>query len=81
MAQQPQARLDRINELARKAKDSGLTEAEQAERKALRAAYLKDFRAGLRQQLETTQLFDKQGKEITPRKVQEIQRKNGWRKD
>lgn len=81
MAQQPQARLDRINELARKAKSSGLTEAEQAERKALRAAYLQDFRAGLRQQLETTQLFDKQGKEITPRKVQEIQRKNGWRKD
>lgn len=81
MAQQPQARIDRINELAHKAKNEGLTKAEEAERKALREAYLKDFRAGFAEQLETTQLFDKQGREITPKKVREVQRKRGLRKD
>ena len=78
---QPQERLDRINELARKAKTTGLTDAEIEERAALREAYLKDFRAGFAQQLTTTQYFDKQGREITPKKVKEIQRKNGWRQD
>ena len=48
-----QKRLDRINELARKQKTIGLTEAEKAEQKRLRAAYLADFRWNLRGQLET----------------------------
>ena len=48
-----QKRLDRINELARKQKTIGLTEAEKAEQKRLRAAYLADFRRNLRGQLET----------------------------
>ena len=45
-------RLARINELARKQRDSGLSLAEQAEQHALRQAYLETFRAGLRAQLE-----------------------------
>ena len=45
-----QKRLDRINELARKQKTIGLTEAEKAEQKRLRAAYLADFRRNLRGQ-------------------------------
>ncbi|WP_262316216.1 DUF896 domain-containing protein [Lacticaseibacillus parakribbianus] len=81
MAQQPQERLDRINELAKKDKEFGLTAAEVAERKALREAYLADFRAGFRQQLETTAFYNKAGKEITPEKLQAIQRKRGLRKD
>ncbi|MFD1394064.1 DUF896 domain-containing protein [Lacticaseibacillus jixianensis] len=81
MGQQPKARLDRINELAHKAKSVGLTDAEKAERKALREAYIKDFRAGFAAQLETTQFFDKQGHEITPQKLREIQRKRGLRQD
>ncbi|WP_225047488.1 DUF896 domain-containing protein [Lacticaseibacillus kribbianus] len=81
MAQQPQERLDRINELARKDKEFGLTEAEVAERKALREAFLKDFRAGFREQLETTAFYTKAGKEVTPEKVREIQRKRGLRED
>ena len=48
-------RIDRINELARKAKTpEGLTEAEQAKRKALHAAYLADFRRNAAAQLENT---------------------------
>ena len=41
-----QAKLDRINELARKKKASGLTPEEQAEQKALREEYILEFRAG-----------------------------------
>ena len=35
-----QKKIDRINELARKAKTEGLTEAETAERAALRSEYI-----------------------------------------
>ena len=44
----------RINELARKKKTVGLTEAELQEQASLRAQYLKDFREGFRQQLDNT---------------------------
>ncbi len=51
-----QKKIDRINFLARKAKAEGLNEAEQAEQAALRAAYIAEFRAGLRGTLEHTYL-------------------------
>ncbi len=74
MASQPQARIDRINELARKKKATGLTEAELAEQAQLRKAYLADFRAGFKQQVETTQFFNKKGEEITPDKLIKLQK-------
>lgn len=49
-----QSRIDRINELARKAKTEGLTEAETAERDALRKEYLAAVRASLTAQLDNT---------------------------
>ena len=60
-----QKRLDRINELARKQKTIGLTEAEKAEQKRLRAAYLADFRRNMRGQLETISFVEPDGT-ITP---------------
>ena len=42
------AKIDRINELGRIAKERDLTEEELAERQALREEYLAFFRAGLR---------------------------------
>ena len=42
------AKIDRINELGRLAKTRELSEEEQAERKALREEYIKDFKAALR---------------------------------
>jgi uncharacterized protein YnzC (UPF0291/DUF896 family) len=42
------AKIDRINELGRIAKERHLTEEELAERTALREEYIKDFRAALR---------------------------------
>lgn len=46
-------RLKRINELAKKQKEGSLTSEEVAEQKALREAYIKDFRASLRGQLDS----------------------------
>ena len=73
--------LKRINELAHKNKTEGLTTAEKAERNRLRDQYLKNFRAAFRSNIEMMQIFDKNGKELTPEKVKEIQRKKGLRDD
>lgn len=73
--------LKRINELAHKNKTEGLTTAEKAEHKRLRDQYLKNFRAAFRSNIEMMQIFDKNGKELTPEKVKEIQRKKGLRDD
>lgn len=47
-----QSKIDRINELARKAKEGPLTPEEERERKALREEYIGAFRASLRSQLD-----------------------------
>ncbi len=60
-----QKRLDRINELARKQKSAGLTEAERTEQKKLRAEYLAEFRRNLRGQLENISFVEPDGS-ITP---------------
>ena len=46
--------LKRVNELAAKAKSEGLTPAETEERRVLREAYLKEFRAGMKGILDNT---------------------------
>ncbi|MFC6261094.1 DUF896 domain-containing protein [Levilactobacillus fujinensis] len=71
--------LARINELAHKAKAEGLTDDEIAERDHLRKQYLKLFRESFKSQVEMMQVYDKNGKEVTPEKVREIQRKKGLR--
>lgn len=59
--------IDRINELARKAKAEGLTEEEKAEQKKLREEYIAGYRANLRAQLENTVILQPDG---TKRKLQ-----------
>ena len=57
-----QQHIDRINELARKAKtEEGLTEEEHAEREALRKAYIAAFRQSLQAQLDNTYVVDRKG--------------------
>ena len=56
-----QKKIDRINELARKAKAEGLTPEENAERAQLRQEYVDAVRADLVAQLENTYLVDEKG--------------------
>lgn len=49
----------RINELARKQKNGGLTEEELAERAKLREIYLGNIRNNFRAQLNTIEVVDK----------------------
>ncbi len=56
------SKIDRINELAKKAKTSeGLTEEEKAEQKILRQEYINSFKANLISQLENTYIVDENG--------------------
>ena len=51
-------KLDRINELAHKAKKEGLTEAEKAEQHDLRQEFLDEIRADVRASLESIEIVD-----------------------
>lgn len=56
-----QKKIDRINELARKAKAESLTPEETEERDRLRKAYIADFRKSLEAHLENTYVVDEKG--------------------
>ena len=56
-----QKKIDRINELARKAKAEGLTEEEQKEREVLRQEYLDAIMGNLRRELDNTYIGDEHG--------------------
>ena len=57
-------RLERINALAKKSREVGLTEAEKAEQKKLREEYVKGFRASLISQLNNVTIQEPDGTEI-----------------
>ncbi len=56
-----QKKIDRINELARKAKAEGLTDEEIKERDILRREYIDSFKASLISNLEQTYIVDEKG--------------------
>lgn len=57
-----QKQIDRINELARKAKSpEGLTEWEEMERSALRREYIDSVLGNLKSQLDHTYIVDEKG--------------------
>ncbi|MBQ9518722.1 MAG: DUF896 domain-containing protein [Firmicutes bacterium] len=56
--------IKRINFLARKAKQTGLTAEEEAERQVLRAEYIKKFREGFKKNyLDNMYFVDENGNE------------------
>ncbi len=64
------SKLKRINELAKKSREEGLTPAEQQEQQTLRQEYIAAFRNSMRAQLDSIVLVDEQGnrRKITPKK-------------
>ncbi len=78
MAESDQVR-QRINELYKKKQESGLTEAEEAERKELHKKFIANFRAGFKQQLDSLVIVDNKGKDVTPEKAKQIQKEKGFR--
>jgi uncharacterized protein YnzC (UPF0291/DUF896 family) len=68
-------KMNRINELAKKSKASGLTESEAKEQTRLRKEYLETFRQSMKGTIENTRVFDSEGNEVTPKKVKDIQNK------
>jgi len=51
-------KLDRINVLANKKKNEGLTDAETTEQQELRTEYLKSFKESFKRQLDNIEIVD-----------------------
>ena len=56
-----QTKIDRINELARRAKAEGLTEEEKKEQELLRKEYIANIRRNLRAQLDNIDMVNPDG--------------------
>ena len=62
------SRIERLNELAKKAKSSSLTSSELTERDQLRKEYIAAFRANLKATLDNTVVIDPDGNRRSLRK-------------
>ncbi len=69
-------KINRINELAKKAKESVLTSEEKTEQKQLREEYLKNIRKSFTNQFKTMKVIDPEGTDVTPQKVKDLQERN-----
>ncbi|MBL1230807.1 DUF896 family protein [Enterococcus sp. BWB1-3] len=70
-------KMERINALARKAKEGPLTDLELNEQKKLREEYLQTFRKGMRHHIEGMKVVDPKGNDVTPEKLKQIQKEKG----
>lgn len=70
-----ESKINRINELAKKAKTSGLSIEEAKEQSQLRSEYLKTFRSTMRDTIENVKVLDPDGNDVTPEKVKDAQNK------
>lgn len=61
-------KMERINELAKKSREEGLSEAERLEQKVLRQEYVDAFRQSLTSQLDRVVLVEKDGTKIPLKK-------------
>lgn len=65
-------KLNRINELTKRAKAGILTEEEAKERTALRKEYLDTFRSTMRNNIENLKIVDPEGNDVTPEKLKMV---------
>lgn len=67
-------KLDRINELAKKAKKETLTTEEKIEQKQLRQEYLQNVRKSFKNQIQSMTVVDPKGNDVTPEKVKNLRK-------
>ncbi|APB73100.1 DUF896 family protein [Paenibacillus polymyxa] len=65
--------LERINQLAKKAKEVGLTGIEKTEQTDLRKEYLQIFRGSVQSILLNATIYDPHGDNVTPEKLKKEQ--------
>lgn len=66
--------IKEINELAHKSKTVGLTDEEKKRQQYLRQEYIKIFRSGFKQQLQSIKVVDANGNDVTPKKLKEAKK-------
>ncbi|MGO1060704.1 DUF896 domain-containing protein [Planococcus sp. FY231025] len=66
------ASLARINELSKKAKETGLTNAEKVEQQVLREDYLREIRGQVESTVTNMTVIDPLGKDVTPKKAKNV---------
>ncbi len=67
-------KLNRINQLSKKAKTEGLTKEEKTEQQKLREEYIKNFRKQFKDTLHNVTVVDTKGNDVTPKKLRESKR-------
>lgn len=73
--------LERINELSKKQKEVGLTEAEKEEQALLRKEYLRTFRGSVDELLLNSTIVDPLGDDVTPEKLRAKQNEIAKQRD
>jgi uncharacterized protein YnzC (UPF0291/DUF896 family) len=63
------ASIERINELAKKSREIGLTPAEKVEQQVLREDYLREIRGQIENTVTSLKVLDPLGDDVTPDKV------------
>lgn len=72
-------KLNRINELSKRAKTIGLTKQEEKEQKSLRTEYLQTFRNSFKNQLHSVTVVDDNGNDVTPNALKESKKSHNKR--
>ncbi|OIJ09997.1 hypothetical protein BKP35_16080 [Anaerobacillus arseniciselenatis] len=62
-------KINRINELSKKAKNEKLTNKELKEQQQLRQEYIETFRSSFKNQLHSIKVVDEEGEDVTPDKL------------
>ena len=66
--------INKINALAQKSKEEGLTESEKEEQKKLREEYLELIRGQVKNHLAGIKIVDEEGNDVTPKKAKELKK-------
>ncbi|RLK62509.1 DUF896 domain-containing protein [Atopobacter sp. AH10] len=70
-------KLERLSQLAQLKKEGKLTKEEEIEQAELRKEYLSKFRQSMRNHIEGIKVVDKEGRDITPKKLKAVQKEKG----